>query len=177
MGLTFADPVFLGGDPTVTISQEVQGKTLSITVNRKEYQVLDQFWRGAMISGRGTKCFLVTREGRLYVIKDTWVVVLRTPSEIFFLQEAEAAGVEGVARIVDWQDVTIDNVVGSTDLNCRHFKDLSGCVHRCIVLEGFADPLSSFCSKMEIICAFINFIISKWLIFLTNFLTYLIFSS
>ena len=69
------------------------------------------------------------REDKIYIIKDTWVILLRTPSEIYFLQEAEAAGVEGVPRVYDWEDVVIDKVIDSTDCNHGQFAALSGRVH------------------------------------------------
>ena len=108
--------------------------------------------------GKTTKCFLCKYKGKKYVIKDSWVIATRTPTEIFFLNEAAAAGVKNIPKLVDHEDVEIEGIIDSTEINRGRFVNLSCRVHRRLVFEGVADPLWTFQDKLELISAFIDYL-------------------
>ena len=112
LGLTFADDVYLGYNPTI-VKHPDGPKT--ITVGNKVYTILSTVWRQSMILGRATTCWLVMHQGRKYLIKASWVPEVQTPNELYFL--CEAAGIEGVPKLVDWEDVVVLRRQDTTDNN------------------------------------------------------------
>lgn len=160
MGLSFADDIYLGRDPS--IKQESNGNWY-ITVNEKKYEILDKFWRAAMISGRATTCLRCRSldDNKIYVIKDGWIIASRLPTEVFFHLEAEAANVVGVAHLADWEEVKIGDNPDQTDYNRGRFNHLHNRIHVRLVFEGFAEPIWTFDTKEELISAFIDYIECK----------------
>ena len=100
------------------------------------------------------------------MIKDSWAIAHRTPSEVYFLQEAAAALVQGIPDLVDYKDVIIDGVVDLTDLNRGQFIGLHTQVHCRLVYKGFADPIWRFRSLYKLICALIDILICESFYFL-----------
>lgn len=149
-GIAFAPDQFIGYDPTISVDEQGVGH---ISVGDYEYEIIDKVWCNVMIRGRATKCYLVKRGDEHFLIKDTWIVPGREPSEVYFYREASTAGVEGIPELYDWEDIAIDGVLDSTDLHRGVYPTLVDRLHRRLVFTNPGESLESFESKRELISA------------------------
>ncbi|KDR65852.1 hypothetical protein GALMADRAFT_260062 [Galerina marginata CBS 339.88] len=161
-GLMFADLSFLGYDPTIIPGP---GGHQIITVDNKEYEIMEMIFMADSIRGRGTVCWRVRRDGIEYVIKDLWADISRGHTEAEILERAE--GIEGVSQIVAEEIVQVDGENDSTarvrDIIDREnyykagwLRELEVRMHRRIVMTPFAVGLTHFSTKKELISVLID---------------------
>ena len=69
--LMFGSLSDVGLDPSMSCNDE--GVVTSIFINRKEFTVFRRIYALQALIGRGTKVWIVTRDGKYYILKDLWV--------------------------------------------------------------------------------------------------------
>ncbi len=72
------------------------------------------------------------------------------------------AGVEGVPRLIDWEDIACHGEIDSTAARRVGLSYAEERVHRRLVMEPIAKPLSEFESKKELIQAFADIVKSMF---------------
>lgn len=75
--------------------------------------------------------------------------------------EAAAAGVKGVPKVFDWEDVKIKNRYDTTDNIRGVFPNIPDHTHRRIALEGIAVPIWEFTDLFELISVLIDHVECK----------------
>ena len=135
------------------------GHVTSIVVNNKEFTVFRRIYALQALVGRGTKVWVVIRDGQYYILKDSWVQLGRVESEVDFLQRMakypELAGC--IPRLIEGEDLRIRGEVDSTN----QYRSKVGQVnrhriHRRHVTEPIGSPLIKFSSKAEFLSAIIH---------------------
>jgi len=157
IGLMFANKEVIGYDLTMRCGSD--GEICGITVDGKEYIVVEKLFSADTLKGRATQCWRVQRDGKNYVIKDSWVRNGRPYNEIEMLREL--ADVEHVPTLVAGEDIRLsDGSIDSTNFR-RNGVGQEERLHRRLVMEQVAEPLHSFTSKKELIGAIADVIRSK----------------
>lgn len=114
-------PSFLGGnlvDFQLSAADRPEGSIHKITVNNTKYEIKGSVFHSIMIYGRAMQCWYVTLNGEVFLIKDSWVLVTRVPSEVDILLIAQDAGVKGIPKLVDWEDVLVQGELDCCNNNC-----------------------------------------------------------
>ncbi|TDL27695.1 hypothetical protein BD410DRAFT_869098, partial [Rickenella mellea] len=124
IGILFLDHTCLGFDPNISLTDN--GKT--IVVKDKTYQI-------------------VIRDGRTFVIKDSWVDESRINKEWELLELAN--DVEGMARLEEYELVKVNALAGAD-----HGVEIRS--HVRLVLSTFGSPIHEFKNKRELLGAFID---------------------
>jgi serine/threonine protein kinase len=166
--LMFGDKTLLGFD--TTMQQDSNNEITSIQCSGIKYDVVGLIFRSQTLRGRATQCWHVQKDGKKYVIKDSWCQKTRNFNEIDRLKDIRE--VQGVPTLIGGEDVRISpGVVDSTNLIRKGLtiydpksRKRSGIVikeerlHRRIVMTPVAEPIYTFKSKKELIGAFIDVI-------------------
>jgi hypothetical protein len=167
VGLLFASQSAFGFDPTITTSNGARQVTVIET-----YTIQKTLFRSNSLRGRATICWHAKKDGKDYVIKDTWADTARPQSEKRILDKLR--DVEGVPRAKEEKIINLDGKLDSTD--CRRtlsgrrpsgpaqkrFRCLENRVHVRLVLEPFAIPIWDFATKRELISVFIDIVRSTF---------------
>lgn len=161
--LMFGKPADIGLDPNIEIDHN--GKCVAITVEQNRFEVLDLIYSLNSIVGRGTRIWIVTRNGVNYTLKDSWIQHDRVHSEVLMLQkmnkDEELTG--RVPTLFCGGDVIIN---GGTDSTERYRTDLPGWsskgrrIHRQLVCTPIGESLCKYRSKQELIKSIISIILS-----------------
>ncbi len=84
--LSYAKPEVLGIDPSMTIDP-ISGDVLSVKAGTEDYRIVKHIHSAIILFGRGTHVFIVEApDGRLVVLKDSWVLVGHGLSETAVLE-------------------------------------------------------------------------------------------
>lgn len=167
-GLTLLSKDQLGCDPHV----EERGGKRYVTVNGVEYEILEVLSTDKTVRGRGTVCWRCRRPGDQtdYVIKNVWHDTSRAHKETDFYAAAAEADVKGIPTIVDeevvhWPTGGIISTHQLVKTLCGGKKDILKSMedreYRRIVMKGYGALLSDFSSKLELLCAMRDYVISK----------------
>jgi hypothetical protein len=121
--------------------------------------------------GRGTICYLASRNDEDYVVKDYWVLGMQDDiilNEIEMLKLMQ--GVPGVPELVEYWLVTtsegeVDNTRSYRKRECQSTKGTS-CTHvrLQVVLKPYARPLHMFRTLKELVRVLRDIVISKCLV-------------
>jgi hypothetical protein len=128
-------------------------------VDNKWFEVLQLIHSVETLVGRATKVWIVSFEGKVFTIKDSWIQDKHVQSEVSFLAQMSIPALEGhVPHLVCGGDVIIN---GARDCTGHYRVDLEGYpysqrVHRRIVTSSIGESITTFQSKQE----FINIILS-----------------
>jgi hypothetical protein len=101
-----------------------------------------------------TKVWIVSLEGQLFTIKDSWIQDKHVQSEVSFLAQMSILKLEGhVPHLVCGGDIIIN---GAKDCTGHYCVDLEGYpysqhVHHCIITLFIGQSLTTFWSKQEFI--------------------------
>ena len=162
-GLAFEIEAHIGYD--LSIMQN--GHLTTISCNGCEFVIIATIFVNSMIHGRGTICYCTWADGKDYVLKDSWPNTSWTMPEFKCLETAEKAGIVVVPRIRGREDLMVDGVMDSTiiwpdNLGGKPPKHIDAHVHRRLVLQPYAIPLTHFQSKRELISVLFDIISSTW---------------
>ena len=150
IALTFGSDASIGRDPTIKYLPNGL-HTLRVSPNGPEYEIIGVAWKNLMLQGRATVCWYVRREGEIHVVKSSWGVTLREPSEEWFLKKANECGVQGVPEVLEMGDIYVDGKLDSTDSNCGYYGTRTvDRTHRRILFKECAVPLWYFASLREL---------------------------
>lgn len=146
----------LGYDETMVIDKAEN--VVKICVGGLDYKVIAPLFKSQTLRGRATQCWHVERDGKKYIIKDSWIDRSRQQNETDFLTLLDS--LEGVPDLIAGEDVKLP----SGDLDCtlpRTGQNVEARVHRRLVLSPVAEHLSTFRSKKELVGAFIDVLQGK----------------
>ena len=126
-------------------------------------EIIGVAWKNLMLQGRATVCWYVRRNGAVHVVKSSWGVTQRQPSEEWFLKKAFECGVRGIPEVLEMGDLYVNGRLDSTDNN-RGFYGLRAVdrTHRRILFKDCAVPLWYFASLRELYKVFIDGLESKF---------------
>ena len=147
----------VGLDPSMVCDEK--GVVLSITVNRKEFTVFRRIYALQALVGRGTKVWIVTREGRYYILKDSWIQSGRVESEIHFLKlmDLHPALTGRIPKLIEGEDLQIGKYADSTEWYRIDIGQVDRHrIHRRHVTEPIGSPLIKFRSKVECLSAIVD---------------------
>jgi Fungal protein kinase len=160
--LMFGNDSDIGLDPTIEVDST--GKVCAIVVDKKRFEVFQLIHSVETLIGRATKVWIVSFEGKLYILKDSWIQDSHVESEVSFLERMSVPELEGcVPNLVCGGDIIINGV---RDCTGRYRVDLAGYpysqrVHRRTVSSPIGEPLTTFRSKREFINVMISLLKSK----------------
>lgn len=172
-GLILADMDGIGLDSSIRLGQN---GFRYVSVAWVEYQIIKQLFLNNSIRGRGTLCWHVQSGGQDYVIKDAWTEASKVQPEVDLLEAAR--GTDNVVQLVAQETVKIGEMEDSTqtirsvigDLNDYPnqdwYQNVEIRLHRRIVITPFAEPLTNFRSKRELLQVFIGVIEGDYICFL-----------
>jgi Fungal protein kinase len=136
-------------------------RLIAINVDDKRYELGDRIYAVESLLGRGTNVWIVTRDDKQFILKDSWVLVDLVESETAHLQ-AMSKHSEIQSRVPIFEaggDVEINGITDSTRnyrgqglLGYRHNQR----VHRRIVTGPVGIPLTRFRSKKEFVNVLID---------------------
>ena len=161
----FGDDADIGLDPHF-IHDSTTDHLIAINIGNKCYELKDRIYAVESLLGRGTNVWIVTREDKQYILKDSWVLGDLVESEVTHLQAmSEHSEIESrVPSFVDGGDVKIDEITDSTAnyrgqglVGYRHNQR----VHRRIVTGPVGIPLTRFRTKKEFVNALISVVSSR----------------
>ena len=140
-------------DPVASLSsfstQKICG---TIRVKNDVYEVLGILFSSTGFIGRGTVCYLVRRNGTIYVIKDHWVAgdPLHEANMLLHVQ-----GIKGVPSLVNyWQvEVAKDIIEKTVRYREERFRSKMKCICTRIrlVMAPQVRPLTHFTSRKELV--------------------------
>lgn len=167
--LSFSKPQYVGVDESMTINPStgavthisVTGQTPTLKEGKsitREFEAIRLLHATSCVSGRATRVWLVRREGKYYILKDSWPLKFQPFSEIRHLLHINQSilGDDEAKKKLKYTypiliigqelgDSTSDRRAGITDKPVER-------VHRRMVTKPIGDPLTSFRSKYEL-CA------------------------
>ena len=154
---SFAD---IGLDPTM-----IRGPldtVQSFFVNNHRYAVVKRIYAVHALLGRGTKVYLVCRDSKFFIIKDSWVQPHRSESEVKQLEaiKAHAGNLNCIPTLVEHEDVKVHSEIDST----RRYRETVGLgtdlhwIHRRLVLTPVGEPIFGAQSKVEFLTVILDVI-------------------
>jgi hypothetical protein len=157
--LMFGDDADIGLDPH--FERDVNDRLVTVDIDGNRYELKDRIYTVESLLGRGTNVWIVTREDKQFILKDSWVLENLVESEIVHLRAMmkhnEIKSL--VPTFVDGGDIKINGTTDSTatyrghGLIGRHHNQR---VHRRIVTGPVGIPLTMFQSKKEFVNALIG---------------------
>jgi Fungal protein kinase len=157
--LMFGDDADIGLDPHFI--RDDTDHLIAINIDNNRYELGDRIYAVESLLGRGTNVWVVTREDKQFILKDSWVLGDLVESEIVHLRAMiEHSEIESrVPTFADGGDVKINGITDSTANYRGH--GLVGYhhnqrVHRRIVTGPVGTPLTTFRSKKEFVSALID---------------------
>jgi hypothetical protein len=153
-------PVHNAGRDT-TMELHPNGRIKSISVNTHWYNVVYLVYSLQSLIGRGTNVWLVNRNGKHFILKDSWIQDSRVESEITFLKmlKGDPKLKDHVPDLVEGEDIHIGGTVDSTG----RYRDRIGGMHdsrrhRRLVMSPIGKQITTFQSMSEFIRAIIDII-------------------
>lgn len=161
--LMFGKDSDIGLDPNFVRDSEDSVLT-KIHVDGVSYEIVRRIYTLESLLGRGTKVWIVERDGVEYVLKDSWIQGDRVESEVDHLRLMlghDKIKLK-VPTFIAGGDVMIDGVKDSTTI--YRGSGLLGRlgnqrIHRRILSTPIGEPLTSFRSKKEFIMAMVTVIL------------------
>ncbi|KIM73761.1 hypothetical protein PILCRDRAFT_14983, partial [Piloderma croceum F 1598] len=153
-GLMFGSDELIGYDKSMHRGPD--GSIKSITVGKEaEYTVIEPIFSSETVRGRATRCWRVRRDGKQYVLKDSWCH-RNWKSEAIILEKL--VDMEGVPHLINSDDVMAHGQIDSTAVHRVGLSYKEERVHRRLVVKPVATPLYTFESKKELIQAFVDIV-------------------
>jgi hypothetical protein len=152
--LMFGDDTDIGLDPHFI--HDDTDRLVAINIDNKRYELEDCLYAVESLLGRGMNVWIVTREDKHFVLKDSWVLEDLVESEIVHLRAMmEHDRIKSlVPTFVGGGDVKIHGITDSTAnyrgqglIGRRNYQR----VHRRIVTGPVGTPLTTFRSKKEFV--------------------------
>lgn len=172
IGFMFGSDYLVGIDTTMI--RNAQNKVGAISVfddkgRAETYNVTKRLYDVQSLLGRATKVWQVEKDGKSYVLKDSWILATR-PSEADTLKEL--SGIEGVPTFIRGGAVIhpeLSALNETTPLRTTLFRLTSKGVtrfareRRRFVEAPFAEPLTQFPNQLGLCIAFRDFVKSEFI--------------
>lgn len=166
IGHLYLDEEDAGFDLTVRLRSEKK----EIEVGGEWYNIVDVIYVEGVLRGRATICYHVEKDGKDYVVKDSWVDTSRTDREADILEQLK--GLEHVPRIIKDVPVLFRGKPDTTayfreaDPEATYrtgtYKGVEIREHRRMLLEPRARNLSEFRSLVELLTAIRDIVDGKF---------------
>lgn len=154
----------IGLDPNFV--RDGKNDTLTaVLVDGVRYEIVRRIYILESLLGRGTKVWVVERDGVEYVLKDSWIQADRVESEANHLRLMLGHDKikSKVPTFIGGGDVKIDGVTDSTSIyrgSGLLGRPRNQRIHRRIITTPIGEPLTNFQSKKEFIMAMITVTLS-----------------
>lgn len=164
IGLMFSRDHVLGLD--TTMRRNTTHGIKDIYVECRKYNVIKLLYSAQTLLGRATKVWQVEWAGKIYVLKDSWVIASR-PLESDALKYLNIKGITSIPRIVAGGAVLHPQFTEPgrpVPLRTSLFRfstfsrNLEARERRRVVEGPHAEPLSSFKSRLEVCVAFRDYV-------------------
>ena len=168
-GFMFASREFLGFDKKMELTR-VDGRLFTkVTINNNTYDIKQVLHTENVLHGRATVCLRVTRDGRTYVVKSSWVDMSYRLNEHDILQKVK--GISNVTQMVEYECVKLDTGIADSTVvdieqfmmsnqltgdQIRQFKEVDNLQQVRVVLSPFGRPLRMFKSIRELFGVFLD---------------------
>lgn len=158
-GLMFSSRPSIGFDTTITTSKNGQRQ---IKVGEDIYDIVGSLAMTHEVHGKATVVWHARRNGVDFVIKDNWNDSRHTHIEAGILETAK--DIPGIAKLVVLETVMINRTKDSTatlrSILNGHSPEFR--LHQRLVMTPFAQKISHFRTKKELISVFIDTIEGRW---------------
>lgn len=163
VGMRYGGDELLGHDLKITINR-LTGLPLSVFVGAQEFFFVTEIFNSPFLFGRGTKVFIVKDKHDVhFILKDSWILTVYNISEVNNLQKINEAARE-VGTDPRLQALLPKLIVGDNDVaNTSVLRgilpsDPEGSIRqrRRFVTGPIGDPITTYCSRVECIQAFID---------------------
>lgn len=160
-GLTYGNDALLGFDISITINR-FTGDPVSVIVDGLVFTFVSEIFNSPFLFGRGTRVFIVKDEsGSHHVLKDSWILATHNVSEVDNLKKISAAAqsddVDARLRALSPKFIAGDDNVDQTFTNRRMLPTKHTQRQRRRIVTGpIGDPITSYCSRVECLQAFID---------------------
>jgi Fungal protein kinase len=159
ISLMFGEEKLLGLDPNMI--RDTNHHVSSIFVDGISYSIRRNIYSLQSLLGRGTKVWIVTRNGEHYILKDAWVQASRVENENNHLKKIQGIpDLKGkVPTLVAGEDVLIDGLPDNTLwYRVGLGQDDDHRVHRRVLTSDIGNSITTFTSKAEFIKAMIDIV-------------------
>lgn len=151
VGCLHIEETRFGIDPTVKIDENSK----TIQVGEEWYDIIDVLHVEGALRGRGTVCYHVRKDGKDYVVKDSWVDTSREDREPKVL--ASLSGLKHIPKVIKDCPVYYKGEPDKTSL-FRESEAGKTCTaeireHRRMLLEPCAHKISDFRDLVELLTA------------------------
>ena len=151
----------LGHDTAVTIDR-FNGNPLSVVVDGHMFTFVTEIFNLPYLFSRGTRVFIVKDEnGRHHILKDSWIQVTHDVSEVENLkiisERAQDDDIEPRLRALLPRFIAGDDNVDETSVNRGYLPvEHTHRQRRRIITGPIGDPITSYCSRVECLQAFVD---------------------
>jgi hypothetical protein len=154
--LMFGQEMHLGLDPNMIRDKNHQ--VSKIFLDGKSFSVRRKIYSLQSLLGRGTQVWIVSRDGKPYILKDAWVQASRVENENMHLKAIQSIPVlKGkVPTFVAGEDVLIGGFSDDTLWYRGEGYEDNYRVHRRVLTSGIGNSITTFTSKVEFIRAMID---------------------
>jgi Fungal protein kinase len=111
VGLMFGSDELIGYDKSMHRGPDGSIKSIAVGKDEAEYTVLEPIFLSETVRGRATQCWRVRRDGKEYVLKDSWCH-RSWKSEATIL--TKLVDMEGVPQLIDSYDIMAHDQIDST---------------------------------------------------------------
>jgi hypothetical protein len=165
--LMLGDVSDVGLDPHFICDNDT-GSVAAVNIEGKRFDLVQRIYTLEKLLGRGTKVWIVSNDGKRYILKDSWIQANRVESEIDHLSAMlDCKDLENfVPTLICGGDVHIRDKPDSTGTYRRDDEGLGSArrFHRRIVTLPIGEPITDFRSKKEFLLSLIDIINGKILI-------------
>jgi hypothetical protein len=158
--LMYGKPEDIGLDPHFEMDAS-NGQVVAIECENRRFEVVERVYALQSLFGRGTQVWVVTHDGKRYILKDSWVREDRSHNEVAHLRKMKDHKEldDLVPTLICGGDVVINGIKDSTRryrrARCFHR------IHRRLVTSPVGESITSFKSKKEFIRVMISIVESK----------------
>lgn len=159
--MAFGDDTLLGHDSAITIDR-LTGDPVSVVIEHQTFTFVTDIFSSPYLFGRGTHVFIVQdKYYKYYILKDSWILVSHNVSEANNIrligEAAQGDDVDPRLQALLPRLIACDENAGSTSLNRCSLPAKGGERRRRRLVTGpIGDPITSYCSRVECLQAFID---------------------
>ena len=155
-GLAYGSEELLGYD--LSLERDTLGAVNGLRMNNERYSVLNVIFSSDVLRGRATICWLVMKDGKQRVVKDTWVDDQRQYKECGFLDACAQHEIENVPTLICTEELVVngkpDSTISRRPLALRN--GIENRVHCRLLLDPICTSIQCFRSQRELLHVFID---------------------
>lgn len=164
----------LGHDTSITIDR-FNGNPLSVVVDGHTFTFITEIFDSPYLFSRGTRVFIVKDvNSKHHILKDSWIVATHNVSEIENLKiisaRAQDDDVDPRLRALLPRFIAGDDNVDETSVNRGYLPVKHTHRQRRRIITGpIGDPITSYCSRVECLQAFVDIADRKYSIIFCDY--------